>query len=153
MGTTGCAESESSAPSGSSAAASTPPSGPATAATTAPAVAEPATTAREAAQRFAQALTRGDATLACGLADARLRSFASNRGGSCAEALTELAADDRYVFTQTTCVNSPNSYKTEGDPQDTAESVRVDIDCAEGYTWVRVDRVGSIWRVTEINAP
>lgn len=91
--------------------------------------------------------------MACGLADARLRSFASNKGGSCAEALSELAVDDRYVFTQTTCVNSPNSYKVNGDPQDTSDSVRVNIDCAEGYTWLRVNRVASIWQVTELNAP
>ncbi|MGW7409710.1 hypothetical protein ACWGI9_39465 [Streptomyces sp. NPDC054833] len=81
------------------------------------------------------------------------RGTAIRAGGSCAEALTELAANDRYVFTQATCVNSPKSYEVTGDPQDTSDSVRVDIDCAEGYTWLRVGRVGSIWRVTEFNAP
>ncbi|MFJ9678446.1 hypothetical protein ACIRP2_10355 [Streptomyces sp. NPDC101194] len=151
--TAGCAESTSRTPAGASAAASTPASGPATAAPSTPTVAEPATTARDGARQFAQALARGDTALACGLADARLRSYASTIGGSCSEALAELATDDRYVFTQTACVNAPNSYKAGGDPQDTPDSVRVDIDCAEGYTWLRVDRVGSIWRVTEFNAP
>ncbi|MGW1103303.1 hypothetical protein [Streptomyces sp. NPDC002540] len=152
-GTAGCAESTGRASEGASAAASAPASGSATAATSTPAVTEAATTARDAARQFAQALARGDTALACGLADARLRSYASTVAGSCSEALTELATDDRYVFTQTACVNSPNNYEAGGDPQDTPDSVRVDIDCAEGYTWLRVDRMGSIWRVTEFNAP
>ncbi|MFF9765103.1 hypothetical protein ACIGXF_15755 [Streptomyces sp. NPDC053086] len=116
-----------------------------------PSVLKPALTARDAAQQFAQALARGQAELACGLADARLRSVVP--GGSCAAAFTELAADERYVFTQRACVDSPDSYKTGGDPQDTADSVRVDIDCEQGYTWLRVDRIGSLWRVIDINTP
>ncbi|MEU5836406.1 hypothetical protein ABZ820_22430 [Streptomyces diacarni] len=77
----------------------------------------------------------------------------SRQGGECAEALGELATDNRYVFTQTKCVNAPKSYQADGDdPQDTPESLRVDIDCPEGYTWLRVDQLGSIWRVTDINS-
>ncbi|MFI8850169.1 hypothetical protein ACIGW3_08220 [Streptomyces sp. NPDC053499] len=117
-----------------------------------PAAVKPATTARNAARQFAQALARGDAGMACGLADPRLRALASSRGGSCPQALDELATDDRYVFGQTKCVNSSKNYQIDGnDPQDTAESLRVDIDCPEGYTWLRVNRVGDIWRVTDFN--
>lgn len=61
--------------------------------------------------------------------------------------------DDRYVFTQAACINSATNYKVDGDPQDNADSVRVDIDCAEGYTWLRVNRIGSTWRVVDINTP
>ena len=152
-GAAGCAGSTSHASADASAAASAPASRPEAAATDAPISTKPATTPQDAARPFAQALARGEGDLACGLADPLLRSHASAVGGSCAEALVELAEDDRYVFTQAACVNSPNSYKVMGDPADTPDSVRVDIDCDQGYTWLRVGRVGSIWRVTEFNAP
>ncbi|WP_411108663.1 hypothetical protein [Streptomyces sp. c-19] len=36
--------------------------------------------------------------------------------------------------------------------QETPDTVRVSIDCAQGYTWLDVTRFGDIWRVTNINA-
>ncbi|MEU9097478.1 hypothetical protein [Streptomyces sp. NPDC048361] len=151
-GSVACAGSTGHAPSSESTAARSSAAKPATPAAGTPAAAGAASTAKDAARRFAQALARGDAAEACGLADARLRSFASSRGGSCPEALAELAADDRYVFRQAVCVNAPDSYKTEGDPQDSSDSIRVDIDCAAGYTWLRVNRSGTVWRVSDFNA-
>ncbi|MFJ6939028.1 hypothetical protein [Streptomyces sp. NPDC101132] len=127
--------------------------GPAPGTGAAPAPLKPSAGPREVAQRFAQALSRRDAERACGLADARLRSFASSRAGSCAAALAELATDTRYVFTQTACVDAPASYEAGGDPQDGPDSLRVSVDCPEGYTWLRVERLGTVWRVTEFNAP
>lgn len=110
---------------------------------------KPPATARDTAQRFAQALARGEAQVACGLADDRFRAVVP--GVPCAEALAELAADDRYVFTQPGCLGSPANYEEE--QQDTADSVRVSIDCPEGYTWLGLTRAGSVWQVTDINTP
>lgn len=45
------------------------------------------------------------------------------------------------------------NYKVVGDPQDAADSVRVDTDCAEDYTCLRVNRISSVWRVVDINTP
>ncbi|MFF3609919.1 hypothetical protein [Streptomyces sp. NPDC002463] len=106
-------------------------------------------TARGTAQQFAQALAQDRAEVACGLADDRFRTF--GRGLPCAEALTELAADDRYVFTQPDCLNSAANYEEE--QQDTADSVRISIDCPEGYTWLGLTRTGDVWQISDINAP
>ncbi|MGF1344222.1 MULTISPECIES: hypothetical protein [unclassified Streptomyces] len=152
IGVSGCTgDTDDHRPSDAASEASAPALGGSTPAAGSSSAVKPASTATAAAQQFAQALARGDAELACGLADARLRAVAP--GNSCAAAFAELAADDRYVFTQAACVDASASYKADGDPQDTADSVRVDIDCAQGYTWLRVHRVGSVWRVTDINSP
>ncbi|MFI1935749.1 hypothetical protein ACH44C_00910 [Streptomyces purpureus] len=114
-------------------------------------LAKPADNPRAAARNFARALASGDAGLACGLASPTLRARVP--GGPCPEALSELATDSRYVFTQKSCVEELRNYEISTDAQDTPGTARVNIHCPQGYTWVRAEQYGTIWRVIELNAP